>query len=91
MGENLADNGGISRAIDAWRADVKSLGGSDRNRMLPGFDGFRKEQMLFLGFAQVWCGDMRPSVAVKRVRFDSLFSCYCLRRVKGRKTEKDAI
>ncbi|KAJ3036718.1 Endothelin-converting enzyme 1 [Rhizophlyctis rosea] len=70
LGENLADNGGMSRALEAWKADMAGAGGEERNRKLPGFDGYSKEQLLYLGFAQVWCGNIRPEMALKRVRTD---------------------
>ncbi|KAJ3299627.1 Peptidase M13 [Borealophlyctis nickersoniae] len=67
LGENLADNGGLSRAFEAWSADRQSPGGDKRNVMLPGFKDHTKEQLYFLSFANVWCNNIQPSAAVNRV------------------------
>jgi putative endopeptidase len=47
MGENVADLGGLSIALDAWRASLKG-------NMEPILDGFTGEQRVFLGYAQIW-------------------------------------
>ncbi|TPX60631.1 hypothetical protein SpCBS45565_g07448 [Spizellomyces sp. 'palustris'] len=70
LGENLADNGGVTRALEAWRMDMEAPGGAQRNPMLPGFDGFSKEQIFYISFAQVWCGNTRPELALRRLRTD---------------------
>ena len=48
LGENAADNGGIHLA---YMALMDTLAG----RVLPKKDGFTPQQLLFLGFAQIWC------------------------------------
>ena len=53
MGENLADLGGLSIALDAYHA---SLGGK-RAPVLAGLTG---DQRVFLGWAQAWAGKARP-------------------------------
>ncbi|MFI4934999.1 MAG: M13 family metallopeptidase [Caulobacterales bacterium] len=53
MGENIADLGGVLLALDAYHL---SLGG----RAAPVIDGLTGDQRLFLGFGQIWRGDMRP-------------------------------
>lgn len=47
LGENIADLGGITMALDAYRA---SLGGQPA----PVIDGVTGEQRFFMGWAQVW-------------------------------------
>jgi putative endopeptidase len=47
MGENIADVGGLTVALEAYRT---SLGG----KPAPVLDGLTGEQRLFLGWAQVW-------------------------------------
>jgi len=47
MGENIADLGGVTIALEAYR---RSLGG----KPAPVIDGFTGEQRFFLGWAQVW-------------------------------------
>ena len=53
MGENLADLGGLSIALDAYRA---SLGG----KRAPVLGGLTGDQRVFLGWAQAWAGKARP-------------------------------
>ena len=52
MGENIADQGGIHLAFDAWLR--KSGGQGDAQA------GFTPAQQLFLGYAQSWCTTQRP-------------------------------
>ena len=47
LGENIADQGGVVLALDAYR---RSLGG----KPAPVIDGLTGEQRLFYGWAQVW-------------------------------------
>ncbi|RKH14859.1 M13 family peptidase [Corallococcus sp. CA053C] len=55
LGENIADVGGISIALDAY---VMSLGGKPS----PTLEGFTGEQRLFMGFAQVWRNKYREAL-----------------------------
>jgi putative endopeptidase len=59
MGENIADLGGLSLALEAYRA---SLGG----KPAPVLDGLTGDQRVFLGWAQAWCGKSRDD-AIRRV------------------------
>lgn len=63
MGENLADLGGLSIALDAYRA---SLGG----KPAPVLAGLTGEQRVFLGWAQVWAGKMQPEAIRKLTASD---------------------
>ncbi len=54
LGENIADQGGLKLAYDAYRA----LGGRG-----PGTGGFTPEQLFFVSFAQSWCTKRRPDLA----------------------------
>lgn len=55
QGENIADNGGLRAALSAYKIytnrhhDVKRY-------TLPGMK-YTQEQLFFLGFAQIWCGN----------------------------------
>lgn len=49
MGENIADLGGLSIALDAYRASLKG-------RPAPVLGGLTGDQRVFLGWAQAWAG-----------------------------------
>jgi putative endopeptidase len=56
MGENIADLGGLTLALDAYHA---SLGG----KPAPVIDGLTGDQRVFLGWAQVWRTKVRDDRA----------------------------
>jgi endothelin-converting enzyme/putative endopeptidase len=62
LGENVADHGGVRIALMAL---MDTLGGKTDK-----VDGFTPEQRFFLGFAQVWCQNMRPEQARLRAMTD---------------------
>uniref|UniRef100_A0AAQ4PQ31 Neprilysin n=1 Tax=Gasterosteus aculeatus aculeatus TaxID=481459 RepID=A0AAQ4PQ31_GASAC len=66
LGENIADNGGIRQAYQAYRNYVKVHG---EEPSLPGID-LSHNQLFFLNFAQVWCGTHRPEQAVNSAKVD---------------------
>lgn len=51
LAENIADNGGLKIAYNAFKA-TEYLHGADK--LLPGFK-LTPDQLFFLGFAQTWC------------------------------------
>ena len=59
LGENTADNGGIRLAYMALLDDLakKSIPLDTKQ------DGYSQTQQFFLGFAQVWCENVRPEQA----------------------------
>jgi len=63
LGENIADLGGLTLALDAYRA---SLGG----KQAPVVDGLTGEQRVFLGWAQAWRGKFREDYVRKQVVTD---------------------
>jgi putative endopeptidase len=63
MGENIADLGGLTVALDAYR---RSLDG----KPAPVIDGFTGEQRVFLGWAQAWRGHAREDYLRKQVVTD---------------------
>jgi predicted metalloendopeptidase len=63
LGENTADNGGVHLAFMAL---MKSLDGKPQ----PKVDGFTPQQRFFLGYAQLWCQNVRPEAARMRAQTD---------------------
>jgi putative endopeptidase len=63
LGENIADLGGLTLALDAYQ---HSLGGQ-ADRPLDGFSGV---QRVFLGWAQAWCGKLTEDAIRKQVVSD---------------------
>ncbi len=63
MGENIADLGGLTLALDAY---VQSLHGKPSKVI----DGLTGEQRVFLGWAQVWRAKVRDDAARQRLVVD---------------------
>jgi putative endopeptidase len=63
MGENIADLGGLTLALDAYHA---SLNG----KPAPVIDGLTGDQRVFLGWAQAWCGKTRDDAVRKALASD---------------------
>jgi endothelin-converting enzyme len=68
LGENLADNGGVRAALVAMRKSLKE--NPEENLVLPQLDKLSPEQLFFINFGRIWCSNMRPEMAVQRVRND---------------------
>ncbi|NXG58706.1 NEP protein, partial [Hemiprocne comata] len=66
LGENIADNGGVRQAYEAYENFVKKHG---KEKLLPGLE-MNHKQLFFLNFAQVWCGAYRPEYAVNSLKTD---------------------
>jgi endothelin-converting enzyme/putative endopeptidase len=64
QGENIADNGGAHLAYLALRERLK---GNEPAAV----DGFSADQRFWIGFAQVWCENVRPEQARTLVLSDS--------------------
>jgi putative endopeptidase len=54
LGENIGDLGGLAVAVRAYRLSL-------RGQPAPVIDGFSGEQRLFLRWAQIWRGKVRPA------------------------------
>lgn len=63
LGENIADNSGLSIAYKAYQI---SLGG----KAAPVIDGFTGNQRVFMGWAQVWRGKSRDGESILRINTD---------------------
>ncbi|XP_058151448.1 endothelin-converting enzyme 2 isoform X2 [Dasypus novemcinctus] len=56
LGENIADNGGLKAAYNAYKAWLRRHG---EEQQLPAV-GLTNHQLFFVGFAQVWCSVRTP-------------------------------
>ncbi|CAM5174101.1 unnamed protein product [Natator depressus] len=56
LGENIADNGGLKTAYNAYKAWLQKNG---EEKHLPAV-GLTNNQLFFVGFAQVWCSVRTP-------------------------------
>jgi len=63
LGENTADNGGLSLAYGALQ---KAMAGKPRTKI----DGFTPDQRFFLSFAQIWRNNIRPEALRLRINTD---------------------
>ena len=63
LGENIADNSGLSIAYKAYQI---SLGG----KPAPVIDGYTGDQRLFMGWAQVWRGKARDAETIRLLSID---------------------
>ena len=63
MGENIADLGGLTIALEAYRA-------SRKGKPAPVIDGLTGDQRVFLGWAQAWRGKLRDDAIRKQVVSD---------------------
>jgi predicted metalloendopeptidase len=59
LGENTADNGGIRLAYMALMDALSKKQQAASKKV----DGYTEPQQFYLGFAQVWCANMRPEFA----------------------------
>ncbi|XP_062607161.1 neprilysin-like [Saccostrea cucullata] len=64
LGENIADNGGLKESYRAYRRWVETRGREEEQ--LPGVK-YTHDQIFFINFAQVWCGNMRRESAINRI------------------------
>jgi predicted metalloendopeptidase len=63
LGENIADNSGLTLAYKAYR---QSLGG----KPAPVIGGFSGDQRFFIGWVQVWRGKVREAEEIRRIKTD---------------------
>ncbi|XP_062716400.1 endothelin-converting enzyme homolog [Aedes albopictus] len=60
LGENIADNGGLREAFRAYRSYIKRNGPEP---VLPGFENFSHEQLLFIAYGNQYCESISPAEA----------------------------
>jgi putative endopeptidase len=63
LGENIGDNSGLAIAYKAYRI---SLAGHEA----PVIDAFTGDQRLYLGWVQVWRGEVREAETIQRIKTD---------------------
>jgi len=63
MGENIADLGGLTLALDAYHASLHS-------KPAPAIDGLTGDQRVFLGWAQAWRGKVSDDFVKRQVVSD---------------------
>lgn len=63
MGENIADLGGLTIALDAYRTSLKG-------KPAPVIDGLSGDQRVLLGWAQAWRGKLRDDAIRRQVVSD---------------------
>ncbi|KAI8975308.1 hypothetical protein BDF20DRAFT_877879 [Mycotypha africana] len=66
LGENLADNGGLSAALSAYR---NATAGKE-SETLPGLEKLSPEALFFVNYGRNWCRIQRPEVAVQMIYID---------------------
>lgn len=68
LGENIADNGGVKTAFNAYKAWKSNTSVAEPS--LPGFQNFTSAQMFFLAYANNWCSVVRPKHYVQIIMTD---------------------
>jgi putative endopeptidase len=63
LGENIADLGGLTLALDAYHASLEG-------KAAPVIDGLTGDQRVFMGWAQAWCGKVTDDYVRKQVVSD---------------------
>jgi predicted metalloendopeptidase len=61
LGENLADNGGTTASLTAFRKLGK------QEQVLPGLENMSPEALFFINLGRVWCGKEREELALQSV------------------------
>jgi len=57
LGENIADNGGLSRGYEAWKLSLENdPEAKEKNKNLPGLSQFTHDQLFFIAYGQNSCG-----------------------------------
>lgn len=65
QGENIADNGGIKHSFEAyqdWMSKHPEIDDTLPDVNLTG------EQLFFINFAQIWCGETRPEAVRNKLK-----------------------
>lgn len=68
LGENIADNGGVKSAYQAYEDVAKKS--QMKQPSLPGLTQYTPEQLLFINFGQVWCSLFTPEAISVSTKVD---------------------
>ena len=66
QGENIADNGGLQIAYQAYQTQKKTT----QPQKIGNIEGFTETQLFFLAFGQAWCGKATPEATQSRLLTD---------------------
>ncbi|KAF9935213.1 hypothetical protein FBU30_006298 [Linnemannia zychae] len=69
LGENIADNGGLKIAYEAWKQRQRANRYNNSN--LPGLEKYTVEQLFFIQYARAHCGNMDSEESVKMLNDDN--------------------
>ncbi|ORY20486.1 zincin [Neocallimastix californiae] len=66
INENLADNGGLTRAYEAWKLSLKEDPKQVKkdNPRLPGLSQYSFDQLFFISFGQTWCAKFKSDPSI---------------------------
>ncbi|KAK3741156.1 hypothetical protein QZH41_011819, partial [Actinostola sp. cb2023] len=67
LNENIADNGGIKIAYDAYQRWASK---NESQKILPGLE-LNPDQLFFVGFAQTWCSVYNRQGALRQIKTDN--------------------
>ncbi|KAF9933257.1 hypothetical protein FBU30_006025 [Linnemannia zychae] len=72
LGENIADNGGVKYAFQAWKEAYASdpQGITRKNYKLPGLEKYTPEQLFFISYGRIWCEKNTPERLVDQINTD---------------------
>ncbi|KAF9936957.1 hypothetical protein BGZ65_001926 [Modicella reniformis] len=70
LGENIADNGGLKMAFEAWQQHYRSSARTGKER-LPGLESYTLEQLFFIQYARAFCGNATPEEETRRLNDDN--------------------
>ncbi|ORX65984.1 zincin [Anaeromyces robustus] len=75
LGENLADNGGLDRAYEAWKLSIENNPekAKERNKLLPGLSNYTMDQLFYIYFAHYYCNVGVTESAIRDVHSPGKF------------------
>ncbi|KAI8363336.1 hypothetical protein B0O80DRAFT_378847 [Mortierella sp. GBAus27b] len=73
LGENIADNGGLKMAFEAWQQRHRSdlTGKRHNNAKLRGLESYTLEQLFFIQYARAFCGNATPEEEERKLKDDN--------------------